>query len=72
LFAVPPLPPEALIVTKQIPDGTVVELAPGVALVNSVVVAAPAGPEPATSVTAPSNAVVAAPSPAPATRSRIR
>ena len=49
LDAVPPWPPSALIVTKQIPGGTgfVVE-APGVVDVNNGVTAAVAGPAPIT------------------------
>ncbi len=56
-----------MIVTKQIPVGTVTEEAPAVPDENNVVDAAPAGPEPMANAT-PTSAVATAPSPAPATR----
>jgi hypothetical protein len=66
----PPGPPSAVIVTKQIPAGTVAAAAMKPAVVvegNKVVVVAAAEPTP--SATTLTNAVAAAPTPAPATRS---
>ena len=69
--AAPPCPPSALIVTKQIPAGTDTDAGVGVAVPdeNSVVEAAPAGPENSAAATTANPAVAAA---EPASRSLTR